>query len=283
MVKPEPPEQLPAESEENAAYCLVEGVEALDRLPWGANPPPWAPGRREEGTAMGQAASGDRTWCMSEVDIFCDLTSEEMGVIAQGAPMKTYSSGELLFTPHSPVEALFILKEGRVRVFRISQDGRALTTAIVNPGTIFGEMALLGHRMYDNYAEALEQTVVCVMNQDAVRKFLLGDPRIAARITEILGKRLADMEQRLCDTIFKSVPQRVASTLKTLAVSEHRTFGPDLAVVSLTHEQIATLAGTARETTTKVLGDFADRDLIKLHRGRITVLDMDQLEAEIGG
>ncbi len=230
---------------------------------------------------MNQAA--DQTWCMSEVDIFCDLKPDEMAAIAAQAPMRTYTAGELIYTPHAPVEALFILKEGRVRVFRVSADGRALTTAIISPGTIFGEMALLGQQMYGNFAEALEQAVVCVMDQETVRRVLLGDPRIAARITEILGRRLAEMERRLSDSIFKSVPQRVASTLVTLAAEQGRRFGRSAAVVSLTHEQLAALAGTSRETTTKTLGEFADRGLIKLGRGRIVVLDGAQLDAEAGG
>ena len=232
---------------------------------------------------MQKASSTDETWCMSEVDIFCDLNPDEMAAIAAQAPMRTFAAGELIYTPHAPVEVLFILKEGRVRVFRVSSDGRALTTAIIRPGTIFGEMALLGQQMYGNFAEALEQAVVCIMSQDTVRELLLGDPRIAARITEILGRRLAEMEQRLSDSVFKSVPQRVASTLVALASEEARRFGRPAAVVSLTHEQLAALAGTSRETTTKTLGDFADRGLIRLGRGRIVVLDRAELDAEAGG
>ena len=154
-----------------------------------------------------------KTWCMSEVDIFRDLSPAEMDAIAAAAPMKTYAAGELLFSPHNPVETLFILKRGRVRVFRVSVDGRALTTAIITPGTIFGEMVLLGQHMYNNFAEALDETVVCVMSRSDVHRLLLSDPRIAARITEILGNRLVEMERRLSDSVFKSVPQRVAGTL----------------------------------------------------------------------
>jgi CRP/FNR family transcriptional regulator, cyclic AMP receptor protein len=141
------------------------------------------------------------------------------------------------------VETLFILKRGRVRLFRVSADGRALTTAILSPGTIFGEMVLLGQRMYDNYAEALDGAVVCVMRRSDVQRFLLSDPRIAARITAILGQRLVDMERRLSDTVFKCVPQRIATTLATLAGRERRhALSARTPVVALTHEQLAALA-----------------------------------------
>jgi CRP/FNR family cyclic AMP-dependent transcriptional regulator len=267
-----------------SSYCLVEGLGALDQRAWRDRPPPWAPGRREEATQVERAAAfPDKTWCLTEVDIFADLSPTEMEAIAAAAPMKTYAPGEMLFSPHNPVETLFILKRGRVRIFRVSSDGRALTTAIMTPGTIFGEMVLLGQRMYDSYAEALDEAVVCVMGRHDVQRFLLSDARIAARITAILGERLVELERRLSDTVFKSVPQRIATTLAMLAGQERRYgVGTRATVVALTHEQVAALVGTSRETATKILDDFADRGLIRLGRGRITLLDVNRIHAEAG-
>lgn len=209
---------------------------------------------------------------MSEVDIFRDLSPQEMDAMAAAAPMSTYSPGELLYSPVKPVEKLFILKSGRVRIFRVSEDGRALTTAMISPGTIFGEMVLLGQSMYDNYAEAIEDAVVCEMDKQDVHRFLLADPRIAARITQILGRRLAEMERRLSDSVFKSASQRVATTLMKLAGPKSTGLPSRHPQVSLTHEQVAALAGTSRETATKILGELADQDLIRLGRGKIALL-----------
>jgi CRP/FNR family transcriptional regulator, cyclic AMP receptor protein len=279
-----PGTELGAADDTAQPYCVIEGVQALDRLPWGTRPPPWAPGRREETAHVERvAAYQDRTWCISEVDIFCDLSAAEMDAIAANAPMKTYPPGALLYSPHNPTETLFILKRGRVRIFRISGDGRALTTAMITPGTIFGEMVLLGQSMHDNYAEALDEAVVCVMSRAYVQQYLLSDARISARITEILGQRLREMERRLSDTVFKSVPQRIAGTLTALA-GQQRRYGLTgrAIVVALTHEQIAALVGTSRETATKILGEFAEQGLIRLGRGRITLLDTDGLRDQTG-
>ncbi|MBE1610006.1 Crp/Fnr family transcriptional regulator [Actinopolymorpha pittospori] len=225
----------------------------------------------------------DKQWCLSEVDIFCDLSAQEMAAIAEAAPKKTSAAGELLYTPGSSDERLFILKSGRVRIFRVAADGRALTTAILQPGTVFGDMVLLGQQMYGNFAEALEPAVVCVMSRADVQRFLLGDPRIAARITQILGARLTEMERRLCDTVFKNVPQRLASTLTMLAGPGRRvSLTPTAPVVMLTHEQLAALVGTSRETATKALNDLAERGLVRLGRGRITLIDPDGIAAESG-
>ncbi|MDI3387786.1 Crp/Fnr family transcriptional regulator [Streptomyces sp. B-S-A8] len=239
-----------------------------------------------DAAAVSGGLGADRNWCLAEVDIFCDLNEQEMARIADAAPMKTYTAGELVFSPTQPSEVLFILKRGRVRIFRVSADGRALTTAIVTPGTIFGEMVLLGQRMYDNYAEALDDLTVCVMSRADVHRFLLSDPRISARITAILGRRLADLEQRLSDTVFKTVAQRIATTLDTLATAQPAA-GPLRPTarhpqIALTHEQLAALAGTSRETCTKTLHDFAGHGILRLARGRITILDPARLRDETG-
>ncbi|WP_175408795.1 Crp/Fnr family transcriptional regulator [Streptomyces sp. TRM64462] len=283
-------DDLPAQAAGRAPdrYCLSQGAGSLARPAWGAAPPPWAPGRREERSVIINGGEGeDRIWCLSDVDIFRDLSDREKDAIASSAPMKTYAAGELLYVPHEPCEVLFILKRGRVRIFRVSADGRALTCAILSPGTIFGEMLLLGQQMYGNFAEALDDVAVCVMHRADVDRFLLSDARIAARITEILGRRLADLEERLSDSVFKSVPQRVATTLVTLTPHQGPSAlplrpGAKHPQVALTHEQLAALAGTSRETATKVLHQFADRGLLRLARGRITVLKPDRLRDEAG-
>ncbi|MBI1352341.1 MAG: cyclic nucleotide-binding domain-containing protein [Actinomycetales bacterium] len=211
-----------------------------------------------------------RVWRLSEFDIFRDLSPEEMDGIARSAPMREVSLGTLLISPGQASEVLFILKKGRVRLYRLGPDGRSLTTAIIEAGQLFGEMLALGQQMDDAYAEALDRCVVCVMSREDVHRLMLSDPRIASRIAESLGARVAELERRLGDTVLKSVPARIASALAAMA-------GSGRADVRLTHEQLADLVGTSRETTTKVLGDLKDRGLVNLRRGRITVIDPNGL------
>jgi CRP-like cAMP-binding protein len=269
---------MTAYDERPAAYCLTQSVDRLEAQ----EPPPWAPGRREEMADVERAVAGDDVWCMAEVEIFADLSVAEMEAMAASAPMRTYAAGDLLFSPHQPVEMLFILKKGRVRIIRVSPDGRALTTALVTPGTVFGEMVLLGQRMHDNFAEALDDVVVCVMSRADVHRFLLSDPRIAARISAILGRRVAELERRLTDAVFKTASERIAASLCLLAGEQPRRMLGRGVQIALTHEQIAALTGTSRETATTVLGEYADRGLLRLGRGKVTVLDLATIAAEAG-
>ncbi|MGD9954563.1 MAG: Crp/Fnr family transcriptional regulator [Candidatus Nanopelagicales bacterium] len=212
-------------------------------------------------------------WRLSEVDIFCDLPPQDMERISASAPMREVPAGTLLLRPGQGNEVLFILKRGRVRLYRVTADGRTLTLSIVDKGDIFGEMQLLGQSLQETYAETLEPSVVCIMSKDDVYRLLLADARVSARIVTALGHRVTDLERRLEQAVFRTVPSRVASTLVALAGSDR---GAD---VRLTHEQLADLVGTTRETTTKVLGDLRDRGLVDLRRGRIRVRDIAVLRA----
>lgn len=212
---------------------------------------------------------------LREVDILRDLEPDEVEEMGKRAPMQRVPAGTVFYSPEQAAEVLFMLKEGQVRLYQLSADGKALTTAIVEAGTIFGEMALLGQQLHQSYAEALSPCLICLMSREDVKSMLLGDPRIAARIAETLGQRLISAERRLSDFAFKNLPQRLAGLLLQLArPSKARLFRPGgPPEVRFTHEALAEMAGTYRETATKILGEFRAQGLIDLKRGRVVIVD----------
>ncbi|WP_448540618.1 Crp/Fnr family transcriptional regulator [Roseiflexus sp.] len=215
------------------------------------------------------------------VDIFQDLDHGEIEAIGKRAPMQYVSAGTIFFSPDQTAEVLFLLKEGRVRLYRLSGDGKALTTAILEPGTIFGEMIIVGQRLYQSYAEALSPCLLCLMSREDVKTLLLSDPRIATRIAEILGQRLIEAEQRLSDFAFKNLPERLASVLLQMAhLPKGRFFRPSDTVreVRLTHEALADMVGASRETVTKILGEFRSQGFIDLKRGRVLIICEEELQ-----
>jgi CRP/FNR family cyclic AMP-dependent transcriptional regulator len=235
---------------------------------------PWAPQRREANPLT--PTSDEPFSCLSEVDLFADLTPEEIAALDAMAPARTFRNGELIFSQSQPVTALFILKAGRVRIFRVTEDGKALTMAILAPGAVFGEMLLVGQRMYDNYAEAIENTAICQLSVRDVERHMLSDPRIAIRISRILGEQVVRLEERLTDLALRPLLARVASTLVRLSESQRRSRIGHV-TIRLTHDQLAGLLGATRESTSKTMADLATRGLIRQARGRIVLLDLDQL------
>lgn len=246
-------------------------------LPNLGNPAPWSP--IPQRASDPSSAPADPFSCLSEVDLFADLSPDEIAAMDRMAPAALFRRGQLVYSQAQTVHALFILKTGRVRVFRVAEDGKALTMAILEPGAVFGEMMLVGQRMYDSYAEALDDALICQLGVHDVERFLLADPRIAIRVAKILGGRVAELEDRLTDLALKPLQARVAATLLNLS-STHGAGTGRLGrgqQVRLTHEQLASVIGATREATSRVLSDLADRGLIRQTRGRIVIADQASL------
>ena len=216
-------------------------------------------------------------YCLAEVDLFRDLSRREMAALGAQAPLRTVATGQVVFNPLQPTAVLFIIKRGRIRLYRIAADGRSVTTAVLGRGTVFGEMDLLGLRMRATWAEALEPGELCLMSRADVRGLLFTDPRIALRIAEQLSARIADLEDRLTDLSCKALGERLAATLCQLA--RHAPAEP----IRLTHQQLAALVGATRERTTTALGELARHGLIQLRRGKILIQDQTRLAALADG
>lgn len=220
---------------------------------------------------------------LRDVEIFQDLSSAEVDALSKKMPLKDYAAKTVFYTPQDANEILFMIKKGRVRLFHLSPDGKAFTTAILEKGTFFGKMALLGQSLYGNYAEAAADCTICLINRDDAKTYLISDPRIAYRIIETLGKRLLEFEQRLADAALKQVPARIASLLLQFANKQAEyqngaaTNSGGAIEIVCTHEELAQLLGIHRETMTRTLRKLSRLNLIELRRGRISLLDLDGL------
>ncbi len=219
-----------------------------------------------------QAATGEIF--LRDVEIFQDLTAEEISELVKKVHFKEVAAGTVFYESHQSSEILFFIKKGRVRLYHLSAEGKTFTTAILEAGTFFGEMTLLGQKLYGSCAEAVTACTISSINRKDVEKFLFADGRIAFRVVEALGKRLFEVEQRLADLALKNIPSRLISLLLRLA--EPPTNG-NTAEVFLTHEELAQMLGTRRETVTRILNEQSCQGSIVLHRGRITLLDVERL------
>ena len=219
---------------------------------------------------------------MNATVLFQDLNAEEQTDLERRMPHITVVAGTLIYSPEEHGEVLFLLKQGRVRLYRLSPDGKSLTTAMIEPGSVFGEMALLGQGMQDSFAEALEDSILYTLSRRDVQEVLLGDPRVSRRLLELVSRRLTDTERKLEEFAFKNVPQRLASLLLQLAhVPPGRHEGPVSLPVRYTHQQLAEMIGTYRETVTKVLNDFRQQGWIRMDHGRIQLLELQTLRKMI--
>lgn len=209
---------------------------------------------------------------LSELAVFQDLSPREMQELNRITTMSTVPRGRVFYRPEEPGEVLFILKEGRVQLYRISPEGKKLVITTLGPHTLFGEMALLGTKMHNTFAEAIDDCLICVMSRTDLERLILNKPQVALRILDITGKRLREAEERLENMAFKGIPARLASLLLRLSDEQ----GSD-EITGLTHQDLAESVGTYRETATQVLNDLKSQGLIDIGRKRIKILDADRL------
>ena len=147
------------------------------------------------------------------VDIFQDLSPVEMQEMDRTTTMSTCKPGKIFYQPEDTSEVLFILKKGRVQLYRISPEGKKLVVATIGAGTIFGEMAIMGQQMHNTFAESVEDCLLCVMSRHDVERLILGKPGVALRIMDVMANRLREAETRMEDMAFKSIPGRLATLL----------------------------------------------------------------------
>lgn len=227
----------------------------------------------DEKTSM-IAQPAEKMRYLSELTVFQDLSPREMEDLNRITTMSTVPKGRVFYRPEEPGEVLFILKEGKVQLYRISPEGKKLVITTLGSHTLFGEMALLGAKMHNTFAEAAEDCLICVMSRNDLERLILSKPQVALRILEITGRRLRDAEERLENMAFKGIPARLASML--LRLSEEQ---GSHEITGFTHQDLAESVGTYRETATQVLNDLKAEGYIDIGRKRITILNIDALTA----
>ena len=213
---------------------------------------------------------------LSEIEIFQDLTDQEMEEMDRATTMSTCEPGRVFYGPDEPGEVLFLLKAGRVQLYRLSPEGKKLVVAVLDKGAIFGEMSLVGQGMHNTFAEAINECTLCVMSRMDVERIIQEKPEVALRFLESMAKRLRETEAKLEDLAFKSIPVRLAGLLQDLA----RESQSGDTIEGYTHQDLAEMLGTYRETATQTLNEFKSQGLLEIGRKRIRIVDAGALDLQ---
>jgi CRP-like cAMP-binding protein len=223
-------------------------------------------------------------YTFADEDIFSDLKPEQRARVERAVTWADYPSGQIFFAPEESGDRLFLLRRGRVRIYKLSPEGRALTLLILEPSSLFGEMALAEDWVHDTFAESMTECSIGAIRRDDLRLALNAYPSAALRFMNIMSRRLRALERKLADIAFKSVPQRLATVLLNLADTQESYAQPASppAVVRYTHQQLAEMIGSYRETVTKAIGEFREAGLIRVEEDAIYLTDMARLR-ELAG
>ncbi|MBI4286970.1 MAG: Crp/Fnr family transcriptional regulator [Chloroflexi bacterium] len=208
---------------------------------------------------------------LSMVEIFRDLNKEELQEIHDIVNMVTVRKGRIFYRPEEEAEVLFLLKRGKVLVYTITDEGKRLIIETIGPGMSFGEMPLTAQSMHRAFAEAAEDSQVCVLSRGDLERLLIRKPQVAIRIVQSLSQRLEDTQAKLQETTFRNATARLCRSLLRVARDTSELPG-------LTHQELADSTGLSRETVTNILSHLRAHGLVKLGKRKIAILDRAGLQ-----
>ncbi|HYN37715.1 MAG TPA: Crp/Fnr family transcriptional regulator [Rhodospirillales bacterium] len=216
---------------------------------------------------------------LSEHFMLKHLPAADIDRLAQMASTRHYKAGEPVFLKGDPGTAMMAVLAGRVRICSYSAEGREVVLNVINPGEVFGEIALIdgGERTADAFA--MEAAELLVLSRRDFLPFLAGNPEVCIRLLEVMCARLRWTSEQLEDVNFLDLRSRLAKRLIYLW-DNHREKSEDVKKrgVRIQQHTLAAMIGTSREAVNKQLRSWEESGMIDVGRGSITVLDRSRLE-----
>ncbi|MCB0650459.1 MAG: Crp/Fnr family transcriptional regulator [Saprospiraceae bacterium] len=189
--------------------------------------------------------------------------------------------GEYIYLPEEHSDKMYFLTEGRVKIGTYNSTGKEITKAILGVGEVFGEMAILGEDKRRDFAIVMEDAEMCVLTVEDMKALMRENSKVSMFMFRIMGDRTRKMERRLESLVFKDSRTRIVEFLHELALEKGRRIGYEQEVRNfITHQEIANLTATSRQTVTTVLNELRNKNILVFNRRRMLVRDMDLLARE---
>ncbi|MGG4495914.1 Crp/Fnr family transcriptional regulator [Brevibacillus reuszeri] len=214
----------------------------------------------------------DKSKFLSRIDLFQKLSTEELMQIEPIAPMNTIKKGTIIASPQHGGKLLYLVKSGMVRLYKLSEGGKELTVDLLRVGHIFGEIGSFTISSENMYAEAWEDCVICTINKPQFEQLMREKPELALHFIEIISTRLKEVEEMMEHMAYGSVRKRLLYLLHKLSEK----FGSGFSMgenedtdrkwieleVKLTHQELASIMGSIRETVTEQLTELAAEGIV---------------------
>lgn len=212
----------------------------------------------------------NKLWYLSQISLFDALPMEDLMEIERMTPMVTLKKNEMIQTPDTFREGLYMLKEGKLKLYKINSEGKQFIASILGAGNVFGEIDSFSLGTRDTFIETMEETILCSIGKDQFEQFLIERPHLAVKIMKELSSLLKERDAMLTQLALGNVSDKVLHLLVKLAekfgVPEEAYHKIDM---PLSHQEIANMIGSTRETVTVVLSELTKVKMIKT--GRMSV------------
>jgi CRP/FNR family transcriptional regulator, cyclic AMP receptor protein len=226
-------------------------------------------------------SAGESVELLSRVPLFSELSREELERISRVSVARSFPAGVRVFHEGDRSDACYLVRSGDLRVTREHPDGRAIALATLGPGDLFGELAMLDGEARSASVETLSDAELLALPAADVRRLLADHPEISVKPIAALTRRLRETNERVARQSFQTVPSRVAGVLTQLIAEESAPTGRQGITIRMTQADLAQLAGTSRESVSRFLATLERAGVVRVGRGRVTVLEPRRLRAYI--
>lgn len=224
----------------------------------------------------------EKLWYLKSCELFRRLGPEELATLERRCRSREVARGNPIYLPADQADGVLLMASGRAKICNVTEEGKQAILAFIEPGEIFGELALLDESQRDEYAEAVEKSTVILVPADVMQHLVEQNPHVSLGVTKLFGLRRRRIERRLKSLLFRSNRQRLVSLLLELAEQYGQPVeGGVLLKIKLSHQDLANVIGSTRETVTVLLGELQDENFLRLGRRKIVITALDGLAGSI--
>lgn len=211
---------------------------------------------------------------LRKVPLFATMREGDILAFAELVRERSFPKGSVIVFEDDPGDALYLVARGQVKVVLIGEDGREVILSVLGEGNFFGEMSLIDEKPRSATVIAMVDSVVLVLRREDFQARLRTSPEIAIALLRELSRRLRRADEKIGSLVLLDVNGRLADLILRLAEEE----GGDRITKKLTHNVLAQMIGSSRETVSRTMRDFVERELVQVTRKEITILNRPLLE-----
>ena len=214
--------------------------------------------------------------------IFSGLFNGDIDILMKVVATGSAKRRELIYQPGDPADAVYWIKTGRVKINKLTEDGREIIIGMYQAGDVFGEMAFVEDRPREYFAEALDDVTFLSIKRHNLFSLAKRKPGIIYRVARLIGERRREVEATMESFLYKGVRERLAGQLLKLS----REYGIEdtrgkLLRIKITHKDLASLIGSSRETVSLTLGDLKRVGLIDVNNDRKIIIKDEKTLSEM--
>lgn len=224
-----------------------------------------------------------RLWYLKNCNLLSKLGVSQLAELDSVSQIKTFEKGSPIYLPSQPADSLMLVANGLVKICHLNLDGKISILAFVTPGELFGELSLFDPADRGEYAESATVSTIVRIPRESVQRLMHSELEIAIGVTKLMGFRRQRIENRLRNLLFANNQQRLSHLLLDLAEQFGVVVDGGIRLgLKLSHQEIANLIGSTRETVTLLFGTMKKQGLLQTKRQDVILADVNRLADSVG-